>query len=319
MVSSCVAEWVTDYGPAALKFFRTCLGLQDDFYYTQITQNQIFGPILDVVYETLPRDNLLNSVCLEMFEFIRREDIKPMKIHIVENYRERLQGITYVDLFEQLLASYDRTQGYVQDMDGTLFSQDDDGSPIRTKINGANQRWQGIRDLDAEEEQYFNTSDDEEEEEEDELAATKPRQLQSIANGASPLMKPLVDYPDDEDEMGFRSENFYRKPPDRLGSKKDEENILKPVRSVLPSTPPERVAEKRRREEDEEDELGKLSLTKRRSSSASSNTSSGSNYLPPLRRKKSFATGKDALPTKKMTISLSVKSPSPIETDRKSE
>ena len=302
---------------AALKFFRTCLGLQDEFYYNQITQNQIFGSILDIVFETLPRDNLLNSACLELFEFIRRETVKPIVLHVVGSYRQRLAEITYVDVFEQLIACYDRLQGYAQDMDSTLFSQDDDGTPIRTKINGANQRWQGVRDLDPDEEQYFNTSDDE-----DELAAAKPKSLGSLANGASPLMKPLVDYPDDEDNMGpSRFQSFYSKPTDddeedaRAG---DLENTS-PKGVMVPSTPPERMAEKRRREEDEEDELGKLSTTKRRSPSLSSTPSpvtTGGNFL---RRKKSFNTTKDGQGSKKMTISLSMKGPSPIERDRKSE
>lgn len=307
---------------AALKFFRTCLGLGDDFYYNQLTQNNIFGPILDIVYETLPRDNLLNSACLEMFEFIRRESVKPVVLHVVGNYRQRLQEINYVDVFEQLIACYDRMQGYVQSMDNTLFSQDDDDTPIRTKINGANQRWQGAHDLDAEEEQYFNTSDDE-----DELAAAKPKPMGAMANGASPLMKPLVDYPDDEEDIGTsRFPSFYHKPPDdapqemRIDGAENIPPAGSPKGITAPSTPPERVAEKRRREEDEEDELGKLSLTKRRTSAASSPmaASSGGPAGNFLRRKKSFSTAKDAPPSKKMTISLSVKSTSPIETDRKS-
>lgn len=57
---------------AALKFFRACIGLHDEFYNRQIIQNKLMGPILDVVYETMPRNNMLNSVCLEMFEYIKK-------------------------------------------------------------------------------------------------------------------------------------------------------------------------------------------------------------------------------------------------------
>ena len=261
---------------------------------------------------------MLNSACLELFEFVKRETIKPILRHVVENYRQRLQDITYVDLFENLIQAYERMQGFVQDMDTTLFSQDEDGTPARTKINGANQRWQGVRDLDAEEEQYFNTSDDE-----DELAASKSKPLNSMANGASPLMKPLVDYPDDEDDLSpSRFQSFYHKPPDEPadGSRAGEENTSSsPKGQVISSTPPERVAEKRRREEDEEDELGKLSMTKRRTPSFGSNVSSAGAGGNILRRKKSFTSARDGPPSKKMTISLSVKSPSPVEADRKSE
>jgi protein phosphatase-4 regulatory subunit 3 len=36
---------------------------------------KLFEPILNLLIETMPRDNLLNSACLEFFEFIRRVSI----------------------------------------------------------------------------------------------------------------------------------------------------------------------------------------------------------------------------------------------------
>jgi protein phosphatase 4 regulatory subunit 3 len=288
-----------------LKFFRTLLGLQDEFYYNQIIQNQVFSHIIDIVYETMPRDNLLNSACLELFEFVKRENIKPILFHVVENYRQRLQDITYVDVFENFVNRYDQSQGFGQEVERNLFGQEEDTTPLRTRINGANERWQGVRGLDADEEQYFNTSDDE-----DELARSKTL----LSNGTSPLMKPLVDYPDDDDEAATsKFHSFYQKPPDSEAKSDDESSSKSP--KELPPTPPERLAEKRRREEDEEDELGKLSGTSKRrnSSSASSVSSVGSSTgTGMLRKKKSFTASKDTN-SKKMTISLAVKSPNGIE------
>lgn len=37
-----------------------------------MVKNKLFEPILNIVIETMPRDNLLNSACLEFFEFIKR-------------------------------------------------------------------------------------------------------------------------------------------------------------------------------------------------------------------------------------------------------
>jgi protein phosphatase-4 regulatory subunit 3 len=56
----------------ALKFFRTCVGLQDEFYIRHMVKYKLFEPILNLIMDTMPRDNLLNSACLEFFEFIRR-------------------------------------------------------------------------------------------------------------------------------------------------------------------------------------------------------------------------------------------------------
>lgn len=275
-----------------------------------MTKNFLFEPILNIVFENMPRDNLLNSACLELFEFIKRDNLKPIITHIVENYREKLEQITYVGLFQELILRFDQMQGYNPEMEGTLFSQEEDSTPARTRMNGA-QRWSGVRELDPAEEEYFNTSDDE-----DELAA-RPKILQPTTNGTSPLTKPLVDYPDDEDEATeIKFGDLDSKPSDTQdGSPEDATLSTPPSRAApIPQTPPERLSEKRRREEDEEDELGKLSSgAKRRSSSISSVTSTNSNTSSFLRRKRSFTSTKDANGGKKIAISLALKNP--IETE----
>lgn len=294
------------------------MNLQDEFYIRQITQNRLFEPILDIVYETMPRDNLLNSACLELFESIKRENMKPFIIHLVENYRERLEQITYVDTFSTLILRYDQyRQGYNPDSDHPLYSQGDDTSPTRRRLI-ENPRWPGGKEMDPTEEAYFNTSDDE-----DEI----PTRRRSI-NGSSPLLRSLVDYPDDdEDILDTRAappEALSPSPyapradpssPSSMTSSPPSASLSSTPTLPTPRTPPERLAEKRRREEDEEeDELGKLTITKRRTSSmssiASSVTSNLSNSL--LRRKKGLASAHSKSPptsAKKIEISLAVKGP----------
>jgi protein phosphatase-4 regulatory subunit 3 len=264
-----------------LKFFRNLIGLQDEFYNQQMMQEGLFEPILDIVIETMPRDNLLNSACLEFFDFIRRENIKTLISHLVENYREKLKQITYVDTFGNFVMRYDQTQGFTPIPDTSILDTEDD-TPKRPEM-GRRSRWDdGIKDLDSAEEEYFNTSDDE-----DESSGKSPSSRGSV-NGASPLTKPLVDYNSDEDTENMDAEPAVLTPKSAgdESSKSGSAGILTPKSSVSPC-PPERLSEKRRREEDEEDELGKLSNPKRRNStsSASSNTSG------PLRRKKSFTNG----------------------------
>ena len=292
---------------AALKFFRQCIGLQDEFYNRQITQKGYFTKIFDIVYETMPRDNLLNSACLELFEFIKRENLKPLIIHLVETCRPRLQEITYVDTFQILILRYDQMQGYNLDADTTLFSNDGTTTPNRTpNVNGT--RWQGIKDreMDPTEEDYFNRSDEEDET----LPKVKKQRRESvISNGVatSPMLKSLVDYPDDDEGAMDTT------PPEP--AEKTTEPKLSPS-PMLQTPPPERLSEKRRREEkDDEDELGKLTSTKRRNSgfSASSTGSVASNNI--LKRKKGFVSkneNRDS-PTekggiKRIEISLGAKS-----------
>lgn len=276
---------------AALKFFRNLIGLQDEFYNQQMMQERLFEPILDILYETMPRDNLLNSACLEFFDFISKQNVKVLVNHVVENYREKIKDIVYVDIFSNLILRYDQTQGYSTNMENSFLDTEED-TPGRSQIEGG-RRWQGVKDLDAAEEEYFNTSDDEEDN------PSKSPSNRGPMNGASPLSKPLVDYTSDEEndntEAADVNTSFSGKPP-TLSSSKDEAK-----------GPPERLSEKRRREEDEEDELGKLSQQNpKRRNSSSSVSSVGSNSSNVIRRKKSFTGGKDSGggTPKKIAISL---------------
>ncbi|CAG7941465.1 unnamed protein product [Penicillium olsonii] len=246
----------------ALKFFRTLMSLQDTFYQALMTHNNTFGLIIDIVYDTMPRDNLLNSACLELFEFIRRENIKPFILHIVEKYREKIEKITYVDTFQILTMRYDQMQGYGAEADSTLFGQEEGNAMRRIPVNG--ERWQGAREMDATEEEYFNTSDDEDEWSQDrEAVAVEP------PNGSSPATKSLVDYPDDDDDE--------EDPMDTNPEGAQPDSTADPEAPSPTQTPPfERLAEKRRREEEDEDELVKLAAGPKRRSSTSSNSGAGS-------------------------------------------
>jgi protein phosphatase-4 regulatory subunit 3 len=279
----------------ALKWFRICIGLQDEFHNRQLIQHGLFEPILNIVYETMPRDNLLNSACLELFEYIKRENIKQLIVHLVEHHRERLLGITYVNTFQNLLIKYEALQMPPQASGEDSFTTQE-GTPQRT-ING--QRHSGLREADADEEAYFNGDDDMDGEDDDDSSLPTTAKV-NLPNGASPL-RPLVSYPDDEED----TMDLLASSPDQNKDKKNTSSSeptstdaapeipeidspqersrgrdRKPVPmegspGVQQQSPPESVAIKRRREEDDEDnELGKLmsggSGVKRRNSSATS-------------------------------------------------
>lgn len=277
----------------------------------------------------MPRDNLLNSACLELFEYIRKENIKQLIISIVETHREKLAGITYVNIFDALIQKYDAIQnGY--DGDETSFSTQGAETPNKGLINGG-QRWQGLRDADAEEEAYFNTSDGEEEEEHSLPTTTTSK---PPLNGTSPV-RPLVAYPDDDDDDAM---DVLAASPSTPSANQENQSPVPadsesvPGRERTPTSvgsPPERLSEKRRREEDDEDDLDKLAGggAKRRSSTSSvrselsaanldsddgSSKESGTNGPPTLRRKSSLR-NKGANPGSQKainigSISLSLKS-----------
>lgn len=298
----------------ALKFFRTCISLQDQFYTTQVTKSDAFDLILNIVIETMPRDNLLNSACLELFEHVRKEGIKPIILHLGHNFRLKLQEITYVDTFQHVLIKFDQLTNEQQDPDVILFSQDDDTPPINRRQ--MTNQW-ALQEMDAEQEAYFNTSDDEEEEPSSDIARPMPgaeriryprrrmpSEISEMVNGsASPVQKPLVDYPDEEDDdlLGTKAEVGTTTPKTPGTPDSDKEETKSTARKLQPSPdlkeegqqPPERLAEKRRRQGDEEeDELDKLSAGVKRRNSTSSNSNLASNSTG--RRKKGFLRSKQS-------------------------
>ncbi|OBT64232.1 hypothetical protein VE03_06864 [Pseudogymnoascus sp. 23342-1-I1] len=271
----------------ALKFFRNLLGLNDEFYNQQMIQEHLLEPILNTLLDTMPRNNLLNSACLDFFEYIRNHGVPIMVNHLVERYRDKIQDIQYVDTFTALISRFDHaSQGYASNMDASFLDTEDEGPGGRSQP-GDGRRWQGVRDLDPTEEQYFNTSDDE-----DDVAGAKSPPSASV-NGASPLSKPLVDYASDEEADMTDAELAGILPSREAGSPPAPEKEAE--RKSASPPPPERLSEKRRREEDEEDEIAKLAgqQSKRRNSSSSVVSVGSNGSTPMLRRKKSFNGSRD--------------------------
>lgn len=246
----------------AIRFFRHLVNhTPDEFYVRLVAEKQVLGPILDVLLVTLPRDNLLCSACLDIFEYIRKENIKDLIKYLVENYREKVTALHYLETFREIQRSYDTLRGFPpgSNMENLFMDSEDEGSGRRPMhVNG---RMMEHISMDSMEEEYWNTSDEEEDKTQN---SNKP-------SGPGPLSA-LVDYHSDEesDENG-----------DVVMKQKQEEK-------TLVSPPPERLSEKRRREEDDEDELGKMMQHKRRNSQSSIQNAAGA---AAAMRKKSFGGG----------------------------
>lgn len=219
---------------------------------------------------------------------MKKENIKELVKHMVENYREKLHSLSYMELFRTLILRYDQTSGFTANMDYFLESEED-GSRDRRRNRPPPQR-NSLEHLamDEAQEEYWNNSDDE-----DDLQV-RPSDRALPGNSESPSAKLLVDYASDEElddniEAGAISGD----------EDKPEENPMGAV------PPPERLSEKRRREEDEEDDLSKMIQHKRRNST-SSGSSVSSTTPSPLRKKKAVAGGRDSgVAPKKIAISLS--------------
>ncbi|KAG8168243.1 hypothetical protein KVR01_003932 [Diaporthe batatas] len=275
----------------AIRFFRHLVNhVSDEFYVRLVAEKQVLGPILDVLLLTLPRDNLLSSACLDIFEYIRKENIKDLVKHLVENYREKITALGYLETFSDLVRLYEQSRGFAGNMDTYFMESEDEMGRRPTHVNG---RMMEQISVDPMEEEYWNTSDDEEENQ------TKLAARGSLVAGPSPGPGPLsalVDYHSDEesDENGgdvVMAQTDSEISKEGKGVKSEEEPLTPNSTDTAPlslsSTPPERLSEKRRREEEDDDELGKMmQQNKRRNSTSAVRNASGPAATIP--KKKSF-------------------------------
>ena len=97
---------------AALRFFRACIGLRDEFYNRYVVKNRCFESVMRQLIANRHRDNLLHSAILELFEFIRRENIKSLIAHLAETYQNELASLTHVEIFKGLLLRHEQNEEY---------------------------------------------------------------------------------------------------------------------------------------------------------------------------------------------------------------
>ncbi|ODA77951.1 hypothetical protein RJ55_06554 [Drechmeria coniospora] len=281
----------------SIRFIRYLVALQDDFYCKQLTEKKVFGPILDVLTDTLPRDNLVSSASLDLFELIRKENIKELVKHLGSTYRERLVGLSYLPTFRDLVLKYDGTQEFPTNVEYFLESEEDSA-----RKPAPNARLLEPIAVDPVEEEYWNAPDPDDAGEPQE-AGGKP----VSTNGAATPAKPLVDYPSDEesDENANAEEGSAKSTEDATAepSTSTQDAVDAAASAAAAAAPPlERLAEKRRREDDEEDELDKLARNKRRNSSSSESNTSASSQLNS--RRKTFPGSGGSVTPRKISISL---------------
>lgn len=135
----------------ALRFMRKLIALKDEFYNRYIIKGNLFAPVVDAFIRNNGRYNLLDSAIIEMFEFIKLEDIKTLCSHVVENYGKLLDDICYVQTFKALKLRYDQHQDKLKERNSL------DGVPSILR-NSRYRRDQ--RQVDEEEEMWFNEDDD---------------------------------------------------------------------------------------------------------------------------------------------------------------
>ncbi|KAL7023753.1 hypothetical protein ACKWTF_012766 [Chironomus riparius] len=136
----------------ALRFLRKIISMKDDFYNRYIMKGNLFAPVVEAFIRNNGRYNLLESAILELFEFIKLEDVKILCTYVVENFGKIFDEIQYVQTFKNLRNKYDQHQDRLKDKDKGFDSM---------LSNLRNSRYRrDPRQPPEEEEMWFNEEDD---------------------------------------------------------------------------------------------------------------------------------------------------------------
>ncbi|KAJ6806167.1 serine/threonine-protein phosphatase 4 regulatory subunit 3B isoform X2 [Iris pallida] len=178
---------------AAVRFMRTIISRNDEHLLRHVVKNNLLKPIIDVFVENGNRYNMLHSGVLDLFEYIRKDNLKSLILYLVNCFWDQLLKFEHLGTIQALKIKYEQLL---------------ENSETKNTVNVAESRKRiDVRGLEKEEEEYFN----EESDEEDSASAHLPDSQNHCAspklpNGNKvtysplrPVSRGLVDYEDDED------------------------------------------------------------------------------------------------------------------------
>eukprot|EP01119_Soliformovum_irregulare_P013185 TRINITY_DN3489_c1_g1_i2.p1 TRINITY_DN3489_c1_g1~~TRINITY_DN3489_c1_g1_i2.p1 ORF type:complete len:789 (-),score=200.12 TRINITY_DN3489_c1_g1_i2:101-2467(-) len=102
---------------AAVRFLRSMIAAKDDYYNRHLIRFKLLDPLIEALKRNGARYNLLNSAILELFEYIRKENVADLIKYLGEMHGDYLKGIDYVETFQLLLIKYSQMQDYTQEQD----------------------------------------------------------------------------------------------------------------------------------------------------------------------------------------------------------
>jgi len=183
---------------SALRFLRKILSFKDEQYNISIVRNDLFRLIVETFKANKRKYNLLNSALIELFEYIRQEDIKTLISYFIENFYSDFESITYVKTFRDLKLRYDahreRRERFLNETSSMNSFQ-----TLPIEVNHQSQRRRkDERDVDGDEENWFNTDDDDDDE--DDAEENQTNSAMSTNESPTRSHRFLLNNNDDDDD-----------------------------------------------------------------------------------------------------------------------
>ncbi|KAJ9124080.1 hypothetical protein QFC22_000875 [Naganishia vaughanmartiniae] len=151
-LSELLAFFVAQHGHRAQFFILSNpVSAGSHFIHRHLIKYELMLPMLELLESESPRDNMLSSACLDIFEIIRRDNLKPVINYLFEKYKPRLQALGKRPLLKTyLLALALRWEQNNEPMPVEQTSQSDENGSFN-------------KTMDTTEDDYFNGESDEDE------------------------------------------------------------------------------------------------------------------------------------------------------------
>ncbi|PWN35791.1 DUF625-domain-containing protein, partial [Meira miltonrushii] len=151
----------------ALRFFRACLAKGNQFINRHFVKIGLLGAILSVIEGESTRDNLVTSACLEFFEHIRKEPVKPLINHLFEKYESRVRALTQHatigHYFQAMILQWEKSNAEQSVATNTTMEASTttfDEAEKERKMRDLTRRGENRAIMDSDEEDYFNEDED---------------------------------------------------------------------------------------------------------------------------------------------------------------
>lgn len=135
-----------------LRMLRKTIGMKDEFYHRYFVRGDLFKPVVSAFQTNGSKYNLLNSAMIELFEFIRQEDIKSLTAHFIENHYKAFENVNYVQTFKHLKLRYDQHQDRMKEKSSL--------DAVPSILRNTTRYRRDARSLEEEEEMWFDQEDD---------------------------------------------------------------------------------------------------------------------------------------------------------------
>jgi protein phosphatase-4 regulatory subunit 3 len=147
---------------SAIRFLRACVGLKDDFYNRYLIKSNAFALVMKVFKQNGDKYNLLNSAVLDLVDFIRRENMRVLIHHLVDEYETLFDEVYYVDTFRLLKLRYQQGMNapQIELPHGVTLSVGHGGREIAAVQALQDSRFRRDGSMSKDEEDYFETDDD---------------------------------------------------------------------------------------------------------------------------------------------------------------